>query len=99
MAFKKGDVKPAGSGRQKGTKNKKTLLTVEQILLENDVNPIQKLIEIALGGECSYSEEISCWKEIAKYTYSQKKAVEREDIDDTTAVPPVINIVLDKKDG
>ena len=68
--FKKGNP-----GRPKGSKNKKRLLTVEEILLKYDVNPIQKLIEIAQTTE---KEEIQrdCWKEISKYTYAQKKSVE-----------------------
>lgn len=73
--FEKGNT--IGKGRPKGSKNKATLLSVEQILLDNNVNPIQELIDIA---QKTKKEEIAkdCWKEISKYSYSQKKTVESE---------------------
>jgi len=40
-------------GRKKGVKNKKTLLSIEQILTEYDINPIVKLIEIAESEQTS----------------------------------------------
>ena len=63
-------------GRQKGSKNKKTLLSVEQLLKEYDINPIEKLIEIAESKEASIEQRIRCWQEVAKYTYPKYKAIE-----------------------
>jgi len=72
--FKKGHKKLGG--RQKGTKNKKSLLSVEQILQESNINPILKLIEIAESDEASIEQKIKCWQEVARYTYPKHKAVE-----------------------
>ena len=40
-------------GRKKGTPNKITLIRADDLLLKLDVNPIQKLIEIAESDEAS----------------------------------------------
>ena len=63
-------------GRPKGAKGKKKLLTVEEILLKHDVNPIEELINIARDKEADLPLKKDCWKEVSKYTFSQKKAVE-----------------------
>jgi hypothetical protein len=72
MSFEKGHTKIGG--RQKGTPNKKHLLRVDEILLQLDINPIQKLIEIAESDESSVDQRISCYKEIAKYTFPKLRA-------------------------
>ena len=51
MAFEQGHSKIGG--RKKGTPNKVTLIKADDLLLELDVNPIQKLIEIAESDEAS----------------------------------------------
>ena len=63
-------------GRTKGTPNKVTLIRADDLLLELDVNPIQKLIEIAESDEASIDQRINCYKEIAKYTYPRLKLQE-----------------------
>ena len=63
-------------GRTKGTPNKVTLIRADDLLLELDVNPIQKLIEIAESDEASIDQRINCYKEIAKYTYPRPKLQE-----------------------
>jgi len=65
-------------GRKKGVKNKKTLLSIEQILTEFDINPIVKLIEIAESKQTSIEQKILCWQEVAKYTYPKHKAVDMQ---------------------
>ena len=61
-------------GRPKGSRNKRNLLKVEDILLANNVNPIQELINIAQSTD-KLDIKLSCWKELAKYAYSPKKPV------------------------
>jgi len=51
MAFENGHEKLGG--RKQGTPNKKTLIKADDLLLELDVNPIHRLIEIV-----KYSEHI-----------------------------------------
>jgi len=63
-------------GRKKGVKNKKTLLSIDQILTEYDINPIVKLIEIAESEQTSTEQRIRCWQEVAKYTYPKHRAVD-----------------------
>lgn len=75
MPFVKGQEKKGG--RKKGTPNKIKLLSVEEILARENVNPIEELIKIARTTE-KEDTKVTCWKEISKYTYSQKKAVESE---------------------
>jgi multidrug resistance efflux pump len=72
MAFENGHEKLGG--RQKGTPNKKTLIKADDLLLELDVNPIQRLIEIAESDEATIDHKINCYKEIVKYTYPKLKS-------------------------
>ena len=86
MAFKKGDPKPENSGRKKGTKNKKNL-GVQERLEQKGINCIDEILEIARTTE---DEQIrfQCYKELLKYVYPQRKAVEfTQEIE-----LPVINI-------
>ena len=55
MPFEKGHQKIGG--RTKGTPNKATLIRADDLLLKLDVNPIQKLIEIAESDEASLDQK------------------------------------------
>lgn len=86
MAFKKGDPKPENSGRKKGTKNKNNI-GVQERLEQKGINCIDEILEIARTTE---DEQIrfQCYKELLKYVYPQRKAVEfTQEIE-----LPVINI-------
>ncbi len=72
--FKTGHQKIGG--RIKGTKNKKSLLSVNDLLLESGINPIKKLIEIAESNEASVEQQIRCWQEVAKYSYPKFQALD-----------------------
>ena len=72
--FKSGHKKMGG--RKRGTKNKKTLLAADELLLKLDINPIEKLISIAESGDSSIEQQIRCWQEVAKYTYPKLKSQE-----------------------
>jgi hypothetical protein len=74
MAFENGHEKLGG--RQKGTPNKKTLIKADDLLLELNVNPIQRLIEIAESDLTSIDQKINCYKTIAQYTYPKFKSQE-----------------------
>lgn len=63
-------------GRKRGTKNKKTIMAAEELLTKLDVNPIEKLIDIAESEESSVEQKIRCWQEVAKYTYPKLKSQE-----------------------
>jgi hypothetical protein len=65
--FKSGHKKMGG--RKRGSKNKKTLLAADELLLKLNINPIEKLINIAESDDASIEQQIRCWQEISKYTY------------------------------
>ena len=72
--FEKGHEKIGG--RNKGVKNKKTLLSADELLLQRDINPIEKLIDIAESDGTAVEQQIRCWQEIIKYTYPKLKSKE-----------------------
>ena len=83
-------------GRKKGTPNKVTLIRADDLLLELDVNPIQKLIEIAESDEATLDQRINCYKEIAKYTYPRLKLQELWVSPLENSAPTVIELVAKK---
>ena len=89
MAFEKGHTKIGG--RQKGTPNKNTLIRADELLIQLDINPIQKLIELAESDEATIDHKINCYKEIAKYTYPKFKSQDIR-IDHKKDLPDVIEI-------
>ena len=91
MAFEKGHEKLGG--REKGTPNKKTLIKADDLLLELDVNPIQRLIEIAESDLTSIDQKINCYKEIAKYTYPRFKSQELRVTPLENLTPTVIELI------
>lgn len=96
MAFKKGHTKIGG--RKKGTHNKKTLIRADELLLQLDINPIQKLIELAESDEATIDHKINCYKEIAKYTYPKFKSQDIR-IEHQQEYPNVIEVNVVKSDG
>lgn len=71
--FKKGDPKPANSGRKKGTPNKRTFDAVA-VAEEMGVDPLKVLLSL-----CTHRDpaiQLGAAKEAAKYLYTQKRAVE-----------------------
>ena len=72
MPFETGHQKIGG--RKKGTPNKHNIIKADELLLQLDINPIQKLIELAESDEATIDHKINCYKEIAKYTYPKHKS-------------------------
>ena len=83
--FKKGQAKPANSGRKKGTPNKRTAEIAERL---KGVDIVGELLEIARTTE-KEETKVAVYKELLKYAYPQLKAVEL-DLDKSTG----INIVV-----
>ena len=94
MPFQKGHTKIGG--RKKGTSNKVTLIRADDLLLELDINPIQKLIEIAESDEASLDQKINCYKEIAKYTYPRLKLQELWVSPPENSEPTIIQLIARK---
>jgi hypothetical protein len=96
MAFEKGHTKIGG--RQKGVPNKKTLIRADDLLLQLDINPIQKLIELAESDEATIDHKINCYKEIAKYTYPKFKSQDIR-VEHQQEYPDVIEVRIVSPDG
>ena len=94
MPFEKGHTKIGG--RKKGTSNKVTLIRADDLLLELDINPIQKLIEIAESDDASLDQKINCYKEIAKYTYPRLKLQELWVSPPENSEPTIIQLIARK---
>ncbi|MBS4760961.1 MAG: hypothetical protein KHX03_09720 [Clostridium sp.] len=69
--FKKGQTKPANSGRKKGTPNKKTAEIFERL---KGVDIVGELLAIARTTEKD-ELKVAVYKELMKYVYPQRKAV------------------------
>jgi len=93
--FKSGHKKIGG--RKRGTKNKKTILATDELLLKLNINPIEKLINIAESDDASIEQQIRCWQEVAKYTYPKLKSQEIYVEEDR--LPESIEIHLVSPDG
>jgi hypothetical protein len=93
MAFKEGHTKIGG--RKKGTPNKKTLIRADELLLQLNINPIQKLIELAESDEATIDHKINCYKEIAKYTYPKHRSQDIS-LNQTNEMPGTIQVRIVK---
>lgn len=72
--FVKGQAKPANSGRQKGTPNKKRLKRVAEALAEKDLDPIDKILAEIPFLEPRY--KVQTWLEILSYCQAKPKDLE-----------------------
>jgi hypothetical protein len=82
-------------GRKKGTPNKKTLIRADELLLQLNINPIQKLIELAESDEATIDHKINCYKEIAKYTYPKHRSQDIS-LNQTNEMPGTIQVRIVK---
>lgn len=71
--FKKGSARPANAGRKKGTPNKKTA-ELQKIL--GSFNPAKKLMELYNKSTTKDDLKVLICKELMKYIYPQRKAVD-----------------------
>jgi len=56
-------------------------LTVDELLLKLDINPIERLINIAKSDDASIGQRIRCWQEIAKYIHPKEIYIDPEPIE------------------
>ena len=77
MAFQKG-VKPEGSGRKKGTQNKRNVLRQEIFdkIVEKHGDPLEALAEMAFDPNNDLMVRKDCLKEVVQYGHAKKKAIE-----------------------
>jgi hypothetical protein len=86
-------MKTPGSGRKKGTPNKMTQ-SVMDICAEMGFDPVRGLVQLALTAE-DESNRVTAHKELMKYIYPQRKAVEHSGTIDT-GLQSIIDNLKDK---
>lgn len=77
MPFQKG-VKPEGSGRKKGSLNKRSLARQETFdrIVDKHGDPLEALAEMAFEPTHDLLIRKDCMKELVQYGYAKKKSVE-----------------------
>jgi len=77
MPFQKG-VKPEGSGRKKGSQNKRNIERQEIFdrIVEKHGDPLEALAEMAFDPNHDLMVRKDCLKEVVQYGHAKKKAIE-----------------------
>ena len=88
-------IKQPGSGRKKGTPNKMTQSVID-ICAEMGFDPVRGLVQLALTAE-DESNRVTAHKELMKYIYPQRKAVEHSGTIDT-GLQSIIESIKDKSE-
>lgn len=71
--FSKGMSKIQGSGRQKGSVNKKKLKKVSDVLAESDLDPVKQIVSILQSGELKPRDEADVWLQLLSYCQAKPK--------------------------
>lgn len=109
--FKAGQVKTPGSGRKRGTGNKRLVRRLEEVLAEHGIDPAQKVLDVLAetvmtdAGDVvpaiSAAKRLEGWLEILSYCQAKPKAVEVKedelDLDDFAEVQTAQLLELVKK--
>ncbi len=97
MAFVKGQERPRGSGRQKGTPNRKTVAKVSDYLGEQGINPAEEVLKIINekvpikndAGEVIAENFVlqsqaraDLWLELLSFCHAKPKTLEIKQFDD-----------------
>ncbi len=61
---------------EKNIPSNDTVIKANDLLVQLNINSIQKLIEFSESNETNIYQKINCYKEIFKYTYSRFKSQE-----------------------
>ena len=72
--FKPGQGKPKGSGRKKGSKNKYKLPNVAETLSKRDINPFDKLIDLAEDPKTTPDDKRKIYTVLAGYSAPRPRA-------------------------
>ncbi len=82
-----------GAGRPKGAKGRKSR-TLEERMARMGVDPLEQLVEIAVEarGQGDLHLAVSAFKELARYVYPMRKAVDDRDTSGTSQ-PTIIKLI------
>lgn len=72
--FIKGQPRHPGAGRQKGSKNKKKIAKVADLLAEKDINPVERILAIIPTLEPQ--DQVKSWLDLLSYCEAKPKAIE-----------------------
>lgn len=67
-------------GRRPGSKNKKKIVKVADLLAEKEINPVEKIL--ALIPSLDPQDQVKSWLDLLSYCQSKPKAVEEPQDDD-----------------
>lgn len=89
MGFQKGQPRPANAGRKKGSKNKRKVARVADILAEKGINPVDEILKLINGKDekgkplLGPSLKLTAWFDLQSYCQAKPKALDNEpnDID------------------
>jgi hypothetical protein len=108
MAFVKGMPRPAGAGRKKGSLNKKKVLRVEEVLIKENINPIEEILKLI--PKLQPAEQVKSYFDLLKYLqptlkaqevnpddYSSSEEDEEENLTDELTNEELIKLVKHKK--
>lgn len=73
MAWPKGQPRPEGAGRKKGTPNKKAV-ELMAICEEEGIDPFRALVRLSRDGDTEL--KFAALKEVCQYIYPKRKALE-----------------------
>lgn len=100
MSFKKGDPKPANSGRKKGAKNKRKILKISDFILSQNINIAQELY-LAIQSIPDPIAKAKALMEFYKFVDApvKEKEAEGETQDQPTDLPPsdILTLVGEKQ--
>lgn len=91
MQFQKGQPRPPNAGRKLGSKNKKKLRKIAEVLAENGIDPAQEILDILNTDDetkqLSPRVRAELWLEVLSYCEAKPKASEEassdsDDLDD-----------------
>lgn len=82
MRFQKGQPRSPNAGRKKGSKNKKKLLKVSDVLAEADLQPVQEIIDLLSNGDLKDRDRLDAWFNLLSYCQAKPKEAAEDQMDD-----------------
>ena len=104
MRFVAGAPRPANAGRKKGSKNKKKIAKVAEVLAEKNLNPAEEILKLIKETD-SAGVKIAAWFDLLSYCQAKPKEVDDDAGEDPseeleeTPTETLLQLVKDHKEG
>lgn len=82
MPFIKGQIKHPNSGRKSGTRNKKTILNVVEVLNNRNINPTEEILKLLPA--LDPHTQMKAWMSLLSYTQGKPTDIAEEISNETT---------------